>query len=73
MNTTSHGVQSFPVKPEALMLCLLGMQPLDRRQIVKKIDVEKDLKRSKFLIKAMVAQIVIVLVVMFVYWAYLKS
>jgi hypothetical protein len=40
---------------------------------MKKIDVEKDLKRTKFLIKAMVAQIVIVLVIMFAYWAYLKS
>ena len=40
---------------------------------MKKIDVDDDLKRSKFLIKAMVAQIVIVLVLMFAYWAYLKS
>jgi hypothetical protein len=40
---------------------------------MKKIDVEDDLKRLKFLIKAMVAQIVIVLVVMFCYWAYLKA
>jgi len=40
---------------------------------MKKIDVDDDLKRSKFLIKAMVAQVVIVLVIMFAYWAYLKS
>ncbi|MFD0860169.1 hypothetical protein [Roseovarius aquimarinus] len=40
---------------------------------MKKIDVEDDLKRSKFLIKAMVAQIVIVLVLMFCYWAYLAA
>jgi hypothetical protein len=40
---------------------------------MKKIDVKDDLKRSKFLIKAMVAQIVIVLVIMFCYWAYLKA
>ena len=39
---------------------------------MKKIDVDDDLKRSKFLIKAMVAQVVIVLVIMFCYWAYLK-
>ena len=40
---------------------------------MKKIDVEKDLKRTKFLIKAMVAQVVVVLVIMFAYWAYLKG
>ncbi|MEI4261292.1 hypothetical protein [Roseovarius sp. D0-M9] len=40
---------------------------------MKKIDVKDDLKRSKFLIKAMVAQIVIVLIIMFCYWAYLKA
>lgn len=40
---------------------------------MKKIDVEKDLKRTKFLIKAMVAQVVVVLVIMFAYWAYLKA
>ena len=39
---------------------------------MKKIDVQKDLKRSKFLIRAMIAQIVVVLVLMFAYWAYLK-
>ncbi len=40
---------------------------------MKKIDVDKDYNRSKFLIKAMVAQVVLVLVVMFCYWAYLAS
>jgi hypothetical protein len=39
---------------------------------MKKIDVDADLKRSKFLIIAMIAQVVLVLVVMFCYWAYLK-
>lgn len=38
---------------------------------MKKIDVESDLKRSKFLIKAMVFQVVMVLAIMFAYWAYL--
>ena len=39
---------------------------------MKKIDVDDDLKRSKFLIKAMVAQIVLVLVIMIGYLAYLR-
>lgn len=39
---------------------------------MKKIDVEDDLKRSKFLIKAMVIQIIVVLVLMFAYWAFLR-
>ena len=44
----------------------------NERQHMKKIDVDADLKRSKFLIKAMVAQVVLVLVFMFGYWAYLR-
>ncbi|WP_448325813.1 hypothetical protein [Sulfitobacter sp. M13] len=40
---------------------------------MKKIDVDADLKRSKFLIRAMVLQVVLVLVAMFCYWIYLKS
>jgi len=40
---------------------------------MKKIDVDKDMKRSKFLIKAMVAQVVIVFVVLVIYYAYLRS
>jgi len=40
---------------------------------MKKIDVDADTKRSKFLIKAMVVQVVLVLVVMFVFWAYLSA
>ncbi len=40
---------------------------------MKKIDVEDDTKRSKFLIKAMVVQVVLILVIMFVFWAYLAS
>ncbi len=39
---------------------------------MKKIDVDADLKRSKFLIKAMIVQVALVLVVMFLYWAYLR-
>ena len=39
---------------------------------MKKIDVDADLKRSKFLIKAMVLQVVLILVAMFAYWIYLK-
>ena len=38
---------------------------------MKKIDVDADLKRSKFLIKAMVLQVVLILVAMFAYWIYL--
>lgn len=45
---------------------------LKGRELVKKIDVEKDLNRSKFLITAMIAQVVLVLVAMFCYWIYLK-
>lgn len=40
---------------------------------MKKIDVDQDMKRSKFLIKAMVVQVVIVFVVLFIYYAYLRS
>ncbi|WP_255596695.1 hypothetical protein [Cognatishimia sp. MH4019] len=40
---------------------------------MKKIDVKDDLKRSKFLIVAMVLQVVVVLVLMFAYWAFLAS
>jgi hypothetical protein len=39
---------------------------------MKKIDVEADTKRSKFLIKAMVFQVVLILVLMFAFWAYLS-
>jgi len=42
-------------------------------KIMKKIDVEADTKRSKFLIKAMVFQVVLVLVLMFIFWAYLAA
>ena len=57
----------------------LPMRPLPNhglfteRMIMKKIDVETDTKRSKFLIKAMVIQVVLVLVLMFIFWAYLAS
>lgn len=40
---------------------------------MKKIDVKADLKRSKFLIRAMVLQVVLILVGMFMYWAYLTN
>lgn len=43
------------------------------RQIMKKIDVDKDARRSRFLIVAMIAQILVVLLVMFAYLAWLKS
>jgi len=40
---------------------------------MKKNDAKEDLKRSKFLIKAMVIQIVVVLAIMFGYWAFLRG
>ncbi|HEY9019630.1 MAG: hypothetical protein QUV10_05655 [Paracoccaceae bacterium] len=40
---------------------------------MKKIDVEKDYKRSKFLIVAMVVQVIVVLVVMLIYFAWLRA
>lgn len=40
---------------------------------MKKIDVDKDYKRSRFLIVAMVVQIVVVLVVMLIYFAWLRA
>lgn len=40
---------------------------------MKKIDVEKDYKRTKFLIVAMIVQIVVVFVCLFIYYAWLKS
>jgi len=43
------------------------------RQSMKKIDVDKDYKRSKFLIVAMVVQIVVVFVALAVYYSWLKS
>lgn len=40
---------------------------------MKKIDVEKDYKRSKFLIVAMIIQIIVVLVLMLIYFAWLRA
>lgn len=40
---------------------------------MKKIDVDKDYKRSRFLIVAMVVQIIVVLVVMLIYFAWLRA
>jgi hypothetical protein len=38
---------------------------------MKKINVKDDMKRSKFLISAMIVQIILILAAMFLYWAYL--
>jgi hypothetical protein len=46
---------------------------LKERRQMKKIDVDADMKRSKFLIKAMVIQVALILVIMFVFWAYLTA
>ncbi|SDX86040.1 hypothetical protein [Citreimonas salinaria] len=40
---------------------------------MKKIDVENDTRRSKFLIVAMIAQVVVVLVILFIYLAWLRA
>lgn len=40
---------------------------------MKKIDVDKDYKRSKFLIVAMVVQIVVVFVALVIYYSWLRS
>lgn len=40
---------------------------------MKKIDVDKDYKRSRFLIVAMVVQIIVVLMVMLIYFAWLRA
>jgi len=40
---------------------------------MKKIDEDNDFKRSRFLIIAMIAQVVVVLVVMFIYIAWLRA
>jgi hypothetical protein len=49
------------------------LSTLAERQQMKKIDVEADTQRSKFLIKAMVFQVVLILIIMFVFWGYLKA
>ncbi len=46
---------------------------LKESQHMKKIDVDADTKRSKFLIKAMVFQVVLILVIMFLFWGYLSA
>jgi hypothetical protein len=43
------------------------------RLAMKKIDVDADTKRSGFLIKAMIIQVVLILVIMFGFWAYLAA
>lgn len=45
----------------------------NERLNMKKIDVDADLKRTKFLIKAMVIQVVLIWVIMFFYLMYIKS
>ena len=40
---------------------------------MKKIDVDADTKRSKFLIKAMIVQVVVVLILTFIYIKWLAS
>jgi len=40
---------------------------------MKKIDVDKDYKRTKFLIVAMIVQIIVVFLSLYVYFAWLKS
>lgn len=40
---------------------------------MKKIDVDEDTKRSKFLIKAMIVQVVVVLVLTFIYIKWLAA
>ncbi|SHF30843.1 hypothetical protein SAMN05444339_1056 [Loktanella atrilutea] len=40
---------------------------------MKKIDVDEDTKRSKFLIKAMIVQVVVVLILTFIYIKWLAS
>ena len=40
---------------------------------MKNDDETPDTKRSKFLIKAMFVQIIVVLIIMFCYWAFLRS
>ena len=53
--------------PKPIQAFFLQGQPM------KKIDVKEDTKRSKFLIKAMLVQVVVVLAVMFAFWAYLAA
>ena len=40
---------------------------------MKKIDVDKDYRRTKFLIVAMVVQVVVVFVGMVIYYSWLRS
>ncbi len=40
---------------------------------MKKIDVDADTKRSKFLIKAMVIQVIVILVLTFFYIVWLRA
>ena len=40
---------------------------------MKKIDVDEDTKRSKFLIRAMIVQVVVVLVLTFIYIKWLAA
>ncbi len=59
------------------MQTLKGLLPfrtsLGKRHDMKKIDVDKDYKRTKFLIVAMIVQIIVVFLSLYVYFAWLKS
>lgn len=48
------------------------MRPLSKGKTMKKIDVEKDYKRSRFLIVAMVIQIVVVFLLLAAYTTWLQ-
>jgi hypothetical protein len=47
-------------------------RPVVERHSMKKIDVEKDYKRTRFLIVAMVVQIVVVVLLLAVYTMWLR-
>lgn len=59
----------LPMQPRP---CALRASFAESR-IMKQIDVDADTKRSKFLIKAMVIQVVLILVLMFGLWAYMAA
>lgn len=48
------------------------MRPLSKGKTMKKIDVEKDYKRSRFLIVAMIIQIVVVFLLLAAYTTWLQ-
>jgi hypothetical protein len=59
--------------PEAMQLVSSQRcRPLSKGKPMKKIDVEKDYKRTRFLIVAMVIQIVVVFLLMAAYMTWLR-